>query len=165
MSDCQSFPRIIIFRGLLRNALAVPEFATLHQYSVLSTARFIHTNHMVRTKRAQWHVHANHEVKRRLHILSAPYCAFIWRAEIWCMPLKTTNSEIRLIYIKSASWNKSRLLWNQTSEYGQQTDTNTRSYASFYPIIHRCKTCDLFLVKWEDSDKTEKLLLKCFAFW
>jgi len=47
MGDCKSFRRNIMFGDILRSTLAVPVFGTLHQNSTLSTARIIHTNHMV----------------------------------------------------------------------------------------------------------------------
>ena len=49
-----------MFGDILRSALAVLEFGTLHQNSTLSTARIIHTNHMVRTNERKTYVHANH---------------------------------------------------------------------------------------------------------
>ena len=66
MDDCKSFRLNIMFGDILRSALAVPEFGTLHQNLTLSTARIIHTNHMVRTNARKQSVHMNHVVRRRM---------------------------------------------------------------------------------------------------
>ena len=100
MGDCKSFRRNIMFGDILRSTLAVPVFGTLHQNSALSTARIIHTNHMVHythksqgayTNARKTYVHANHVVRQRMQLFSPPLtCICMEKPNSGACPSKLT---------------------------------------------------------------------------
>ena len=101
-----------MFGDILRSTLAVPVFGTLHQNSTLSTARIIHTNHMVHYTHKSHGAYTNARKTcsceprgKAAHaiVFSSVNVHLYGDAEFWCMSLKTNNSTIRLIKIKSAS--------------------------------------------------------------
>ena len=92
-----------MFGDILRSTLAVPVIGTLHQNSTLSTARIIHTNHMVRTNARKTCSCEPRGKAAHAIVFSSVNVHLYGDAEFWCMSLKTNNSTIRLIKIKSAS--------------------------------------------------------------